>query len=88
MKAAVIEEWDRPPVYTDHPEPQASGGAVVASVAGALRRRRRARGVVVDCMPGVKPQGPSSAKIAFATGLGATSVPKQTPPGDGPASYH
>ncbi|MCW2558464.1 MAG: alcohol dehydrogenase [Mycobacterium sp.] len=32
MKAAVVNEWGQAPVYTDHPEPEAGDGAVVAAV--------------------------------------------------------
>jgi hypothetical protein len=32
MKAAVVEEWGRTPIYTDHPEPVARDGGVVATV--------------------------------------------------------
>ncbi|EKF22215.1 zinc-binding dehydrogenase family protein [Mycolicibacterium hassiacum DSM 44199] len=63
MKAAVIEEWDRPPVYTDHPEPQASGGAVVASVEAspltnltrgvAMGKHYASKGFELPVIPGV-----------------------------------
>ena len=32
MKAAVVEEWGRAPIYTDHPEPVARDRGVVATV--------------------------------------------------------
>ena len=32
MKAAVVDEWGRSPVYTDFPEPESRDGAVVATV--------------------------------------------------------
>jgi NADPH:quinone reductase-like Zn-dependent oxidoreductase len=42
MKAAVVNAWGRAPVYTDHPEPQARDGAVVATVeASALTNLTR-----------------------------------------------
>jgi NADPH:quinone reductase-like Zn-dependent oxidoreductase len=42
MKAAVVSEWGRPPIYTDHPEPEARDGAEVASVqASALTNLSR-----------------------------------------------
>jgi NADPH:quinone reductase-like Zn-dependent oxidoreductase len=42
MKAAVVDEWGRPPVYTDLPEPQPRDGAVVAAVeASALTNLTR-----------------------------------------------
>jgi NADPH:quinone reductase-like Zn-dependent oxidoreductase len=42
MKAAVVNEWGQAPVYTDHPEPEAGDGAVVAAVeASALTNLSR-----------------------------------------------
>ncbi|MET4429085.1 zinc-binding alcohol dehydrogenase family protein [Mycolicibacterium sp. 624] len=42
MKAAVVDEWGRPPVYTDFPEPQPRDGAIVAAVeASALTNLTR-----------------------------------------------
>jgi len=42
MKAAVVNDWGRTPVYTDHPEPEARDGAVVAAVeASALSNLTR-----------------------------------------------
>jgi NADPH:quinone reductase-like Zn-dependent oxidoreductase len=42
MKAAVVDEWGRTPVYTDFPDPVASDGAVVAAVeASALTNLTR-----------------------------------------------
>ncbi|MGV0851935.1 quinone oxidoreductase family protein [Mycolicibacterium phlei] len=63
MKAAVIEEWGRPPVYKAHPEPQASGGAVVAAVeaspltnltrAVAMGQHYTSKGFELPVVPGV-----------------------------------
>jgi len=63
MKAAVVEEWGRPPVYTDHPEPRASGGAVVATVEAspltnltrgvALGKHYASKGFELPVIPGV-----------------------------------
>jgi NADPH:quinone reductase-like Zn-dependent oxidoreductase len=42
MKAALVEEWGRAPVYTDYPEPTPREGAVVATVeASALTNLTR-----------------------------------------------
>jgi NADPH:quinone reductase-like Zn-dependent oxidoreductase len=42
VKAAVVEQWGRPPIYTDHPEPVARDGAVIATVeASALTNLSR-----------------------------------------------
>ena len=42
MKAAIVEEWGRTPVYGDYPEPAAREGAVVATVeASALTNLTR-----------------------------------------------
>jgi NADPH:quinone reductase-like Zn-dependent oxidoreductase len=42
MKAAVVDEWGRAPVYTDFPDPAARDGAVVAAVeASALTNLTR-----------------------------------------------
>jgi NADPH:quinone reductase-like Zn-dependent oxidoreductase len=42
MKAAVVDAWGRAPVYTDHPEPRAGEGTVVATVeASALTNLTR-----------------------------------------------
>ncbi|MCU1699462.1 MAG: alcohol dehydrogenase [Mycobacterium sp.] len=42
MKAAVVNEWGQTPVYTDHPEPEASDGEVIAAVeASALSNLSR-----------------------------------------------
>ncbi|MDT5179057.1 MAG: hypothetical protein QOJ95_3255 [Mycobacterium sp.] len=42
MKAAVVEQWGHPPVYTDQPEPLVRDGAVVATVeASALTNLTR-----------------------------------------------
>jgi NADPH:quinone reductase-like Zn-dependent oxidoreductase len=42
MKAALVEAWGQAPVYTDHPEPVARSGAVVATVeASALTNLTR-----------------------------------------------
>ena len=42
MKAAVVDEWGRVPVYADFPEPEAREGAMVATVeASALTNLTR-----------------------------------------------
>jgi NADPH:quinone reductase-like Zn-dependent oxidoreductase len=42
MKAAVVQEWGQTPTYTDFPEPEPDGGAVVATVeASALTNLSR-----------------------------------------------
>src|SRR5882762_2156734 len=63
MKAAVVKQWGPTPVYTDHPEPDASDGAVVAAVeASALSNLSRgiasgkhysSKGIQLPMIPGV-----------------------------------
>jgi NADPH:quinone reductase-like Zn-dependent oxidoreductase len=63
MKAAVVNEWGQAPVYTDHPEPEAREGAVVAAVeASALTNLTRSlisgkhyasKGIQLPAIPGV-----------------------------------
>jgi NADPH:quinone reductase-like Zn-dependent oxidoreductase len=63
MKAAVVNEWGQTPVYTDHIEPEASDGAVVAAVeASALANISRgiasgkhyaSKGIQLPMIPGV-----------------------------------
>jgi NADPH:quinone reductase-like Zn-dependent oxidoreductase len=63
MKAAVVNEWGQAPVYTDHPEPEARDGVVVAAVeASALTNISRgiasgnhyaSKGIQLPMIPGV-----------------------------------
>lgn len=63
MKAAIVEEWGRPPVYGDYPEPESRDGAVVATVeASALTNLTRglmsgnhyaSREITLPAIPGV-----------------------------------
>ena len=63
MKAAIVEEWGRPPVYGDHPEPEPRDGAIVATVeASALTNLTRglmsgnhyaSREIALPAIPGV-----------------------------------
>ncbi|WP_029113161.1 zinc-binding alcohol dehydrogenase family protein [Mycobacterium sp. URHB0044] len=63
MKAAVVDAWGHAPVYTDHPEPSARDGAVVATVeASALTNLTRgivsgkhyaSKAIALPAIPGV-----------------------------------